>query len=290
MGGGPDSAGMLRLALATVLLAASAAQAAPAVSLGLPTQPVPPGHPTPFATTVTLDCSYVLTHQDPAAGGATVTVAFSPGNGVVVTGPSTFLFPAADCAEGQSAVTKAASHDLFIPLSAPGLVPLPGTVKVAFAGVSDSAEQTVPFTVTADYYAVSQAKLARKLGACDACALPFQVTVTNLGNARTHYVAQVVNQPAGWTIDLPDSIVLAPGASADLAFVVHMHGTAGEGAYTVVLHPSSADDPAKAGEPLAIQFLARNTSILAKAAPAPAAPGLAVLLLAAAVACARRRA
>jgi hypothetical protein len=122
---------------------------------------------------------------------------------------------------------------------------------------------------------VNQAKLATKLKICNGCKqIPFEIKLTNFGNARTQYTFKLTNKPTGpWNAVLPEVLVVdspssGPGNSSADAVVIVYPGH-GEGAYTLVITPSATADPSKVGNPLTMTFLARDDGVLSRISPAP---------------------
>lgn len=298
---------MLRgiVVLAAVLAAGNAsAQLAPSLELsleGLPASVLPVVENPAFSAVVTASCDAVLAHVDPTdpSAGTPVHVEVHATNGVVVTGAPTAIFDPQECV-GADHATVHIPLQISIPRTAPGLVPLPvtGTARLPASNPSQglvSAPATA--TVIADYYSVSQAKVSSKLHSCDApCRVDIPIEVTNFGNARTQYTFQLASEPSGsgWTAALPDVLLIdSPnsGQGAPVATVVLQIGVpraAGEGSYQIVVTPSAADDPGKVGNPLTVNVLVRDTSVLGKATPLPGVVPLVLALAGLAVAFRRR--
>jgi hypothetical protein len=286
----------LLLAAAAALLslsvpAATAQQGADvAIEVEAPPAPIQPQVENPsFEATVTVSCVQLLRSAGPAGlQGVPVTIDWSTQSGVVVTGPRSLSVDPQRCASGGAvSVRQSGVFQLSIPRAAPGLEPIP---LRATATVGDATSAPFPFTVTGDYYPVNEARLERKLVSCSPCrdvALPFQVT--NLGNARTQYTFTLASGPGGgWSIRLPDVLVLDSRAAGNVT--AHVSGHGGQASFSLAILPTAADDPTKAGDPLTVDLLVRDTSLLSKATPGPAPAPLLAGLAALAVALSRRRA
>jgi hypothetical protein len=284
---------MLRLVAASALLlvalmpGATGQLSGPDLSLTVepPLAPIKPQIENPgFAATVVASCALVLQSQSPTSPQEGVVVAFEwhPTQGVVITGPAEARLDPALCAQATEVETSAA-FQVSIARTAPGLVPLP---IVGRATVGDKRSDA-PFTVVADYYSVSEMKAESNLKKCSPCdRVPVEFEVTNLGNARTAYTFDTTTKPKGWSSTMPEPLLLDAGASGKAVAVVGGHG--GEGAFGIRAIPSAADDPSKSGDPLVMNVLVRDTSLVSRATPGPAPllAGLAAL----GVALSRRRA
>lgn len=277
------------LALAAVAAAPSASAQLPAdvtLQLDAPSSLVGPGTGTVTMTaTVTASCVKVLQLAPASPQGVPAVFEWQAEEGLIVVGPDRVVFDSAGCV-GVTTLTAQQAFTIGVPRAVPGLRPMAihGTVHLGDSSAEASA------SVTAEWISVNQLRLDQKLVQCKECgALPFQLTLSNFGNARTHYEFEVGTQPAtGWTLTLPGPVTLDAGASQTVTATAGGHG--GEGAFQVVVRPSSADDPSKTGEPLQATFLVRDISTGSKASPFPgAAPLLAGLALLAA-ALSRRRA
>jgi hypothetical protein len=98
--------------------------------------------------------------------------------------------------------------------------------------------------------------------------VPFELEVTNFGNARTQYLFEITNSPGGKWNALPPEVMLldspnsGQGTPTNTAtFTVATPFKNGwnnaEGAYTITIKPSAADDPEKVGNPLTANVLVR---------------------------------
>ena len=276
---------MLRLGLAlAVLLSASISVQAEGIEASVqpPTRPVhPESESIPFVLSVTVPCSDVLTSTSPTEQSAFVSVDFTTQNGVVITGPLTIRFPTEDCTAATES-TQSQAYEATVPRTAPGLRALGIVARVALTNQTGQStagptEASVPFTVTAEYYSVSQVKVPSKLKACNApCTLEYELGVTNHGNARTQYLFEVVSKPGGdWNAQPPEILLVDSPNSGQgsnvgvVTFKVGVPTGGGEGAYSVIVKPSAADDPSKTGNPLTVNVLARDTGIVSKVTPGP---------------------
>lgn len=295
----------LAVAVLSLLVPSSAAQVVGDLQLaieGVPTFVKPQIESPEFGAVVTAPCDAVLARIVPTApqDGVPVIIEFEAESGIVITGASVVLIDPQECLAGAATATVRQPFQLNIPRTAPGLQALPVVAQAHMAPGPGSAapldSEPAPFMVTADYYAVNLVKVASRLKGCDApCSVTFDLEVENFGNARTQYTFGLGTQPRGsGDVDLPPPLIL-DGPTADggttrgIATVkVHVGRGTGEAAYQVLLMPAAADDPTKAGNPLSVDVLVRDTSPLAKATPAPTPPLVGLLGLAAA-AIARRR-
>lgn len=262
---------------ALMLMPSGAAQAVnpkvQIVKVGAPTTPIKPQIDNP---SFTVDFNYVLDNPAVTSGGTAnsvvaVDLTFQCQNGVVITGPAQVLVPIQTGA--QSTFPGKGTYQLTIPRTAPGLQSIPCILKAKAqqvnAGIPASPEAQSPFTVTADYYSVNQVKLASKLKQSGPQKqVPFEMEVTNFGNARTQYTFELGASPSGkWNAILPEVLLLdspnsGQGSPTNTAiFTVATPFKNGwnnlEGAYQIVVKPASADDPSKTGNPLTANMLVR---------------------------------
>lgn len=220
---------------------------------------------------------YQYTFDNPAfapSGVATSNVViefpFQCTNGVIITGPQSVVKP---IASPNSPTTGTANFQVSIPRTAPGLQNLQCTLKAKAQTLNQAtpatSESVVPFTVTADYYSVNQVKLTSKLKQSGPQKqVPFDMEITNFGNARTQYTFELGNQPGGkWQQILPEVLLLdspnsGQGSPTNTAvFTVATPYKNGwnniQGSYQIVVKPSAADDPTKTGNPLTANMLVR---------------------------------
>jgi hypothetical protein len=192
--------------------------------------------------------------------------------GVVVTGP-TQKFIVVNAAP-NSVNQVDANFQITIPRSAPGLQAIPCSVTTTGSALLQTAvpaptPRTDNFQVTADYYSLSQVQLASKLKQSGPQKqVPFEMTITNFGNARTQYTFELGAQPGGkWNALIPEVLLLdspnsGQGSPTNTAvFTVATPFKNGwnneEGAYQIVIKPSAADDSSKTGNPLTANMLVR---------------------------------
>jgi hypothetical protein len=263
------------VALALLVLAPTASAQATAklqVTVKPPTQLIKPQIDNPsFA----VDYSY--TFDNPAfapSGVATANVViefpFTCTNGVIITGPQSVV---KQVAAPNTPTSGTANFQVSIPRTAPGLQNLQCTLKAKAQGLNQATPATtdsvVPFTVTADYYSLNQVKLASKLKQSGPQKqVPFDMEITNFGNARTQYTFELGNEPGGkWDEILPEVLLLdspnsGQGSPTNTAvFTVATPYKNGwnnlQGAYQIVIKPSAADDPTKTGNPMTANMLVR---------------------------------
>jgi hypothetical protein len=271
---------LVGVALATaafMLLPSVAAQGtAPTMNInkvGVPTTPIKPQIENPSFT-----LEYVYTLPTPALSpvgtaqsGVNIQFSFTCQNGVTITGPASKL--QAITAGQNAANVGTASFQVSIPRTAPGLQAIPCLAKArgdqVNQGLPASNEAQFPFTVTADYYSVNQVKLASKLKQSGPQKqVPFEMEITNFGNARTQYTFEIGAEPGGkWQEILPEVLLLdspnsGQGSPTNTAiFTVATPFKNGwnneEGSYQIVVKPSAADDPSKSGNPLTANMLVR---------------------------------
>jgi hypothetical protein len=287
---------MLRLALLALvpllLLPGAAAQATGTIELrleGVPAQPILPAVEQPlFTAVVTASCDLVLARAAPPGSSNVVAVEFQTSSGVVITGNPSLLLDPQQCVGAQT-VEVAAPFQLSVPRTAPGLVPLPMVARATLPSGNPAQPAVeaapVPFTVTAEYYSVGQAKLSSSLVRCSSCdRVVVPIELTNFGNARTQYGFEWASTPSGWDGRLPEVILVeSPNSGhgpSNATVEVVVSGGGGEGAFVLVVQPSAADDPAKQGNPLTVNFLVRDTSLVGRATPMPPVAWLALVLVA----------
>jgi hypothetical protein len=242
------------------------------IKVNAPTTPIKPAIENPSFTTT---FKYTLGSPAQSAQQATpnVVVNLVPQcqSGVVITGaPSTVLTISA----GQASANGAAPFQISVPRTAPGLTPIACTMRISSPGVpptiGPTAEQSVGFTVTADYYSVNQVKLTSKLKQSGPQKqVPFDLEITNFGNARTQYNFELTNRPEGgkWNAILPEVLLVESPNSGQgsptttTTFTVATPFKNGwnnlEGSYQLTIKPAAADDPSKTGNSLTANMLVR---------------------------------
>lgn len=271
--------GVAIAAAALMLLPSVAAQnpaGAPSIQVskvGVPTTPIKPQIENP---SFTVEFTYNLPNAAFSAGSVVtsnvnVNLVFQCQSGVTITGASAVIVP---ITPGQASAQGRASYQVTIPRTAPGLQAIPCVLRISAAapnaGTPAVPEQQVPFTVTADYYSVNQVKLASKLKQSGPQKqVPFEMEVTNFGNARTQYIFEIGAEPSKgkWNAILPEVLLLdspnsGQGSPTNTAvFTVATPFKNGwnneEGAYQIIIKPASADDPSKVGNPLSANMLVR---------------------------------
>jgi hypothetical protein len=237
----------------------------------------PAGAIKPQIENPTLTVDYTYTFDDPAftpSGVVTANVVidlpFQCTNGVIISGPTSVV---KQIVQPPAATTGSATFQVSIPRTAPGLQALQCTLKAKAEGLNaattQSPESAFPFTVTADYYSLNQVKLATKLKQSGPQKqVPFEMEVTNFGNARTSYIFELGNGPGGkWQAILPEVLLLdspnsGQGSPTNTAvFTVATPYKNGwnniQGSYQIIVKPSAADDSTKTGNPLTANMLVR---------------------------------
>ena len=241
--------------------------------VGVPQTPIKPQIENP---SFVLEYTYTLptpalSPVGTAQSGVNIQFSFTCQNGVQITGPASKL--QAITAGANAANVGSASFQVTIPRTAPGLQALSCIAKArgdaVNQGVPASNEAQFPFTVTSDYYSVNQVKVASKLKQSGPQKqVPFEMEITNFGNARTQYTFELGTQPGGkWQQILPEVLLLdspnsGQGSPTNTAvFTVATPFKNGwnniQGSYQIVVKPSASDDPTKAGNPLTANMLVR---------------------------------
>lgn len=193
---------------------------------------------------------------------------------VSVTGASTKVFPYPEPGTGTPTTTETFTLDVTIGRDAPGLQTITCTATITAAAVSGGTVQgdsdTVQFNVRADYYSLIQASVSQKVQQAGPYKeVPFDIELSNFGNARTQIAFEVTERPTGgkWNVAIPDNIILdspntGTGSPNDVAtFTVtttYKNGWNNEqGSFTLLLRPTSADQPDKVGNTLSTNMLVR---------------------------------
>lgn len=238
---------------------------------------VPESQPGTLKATVT----YGYTNQAFAgstAAASSVTITFTPNcpPSILVTGPTTKILPLqpqTTVSSGQGSTTA----DFFVTATreAPGLKSIQCTMTVSASpqttGVTAPPDASQAFVVSADYYALIQPKITKKLQqAGPQKQVPFAIELSNFGNARTQISFELGSKPSGkrWDVLLPDNLILdspysgGEGKTVDTATVTvatpYKNGWNNEqGAYQITMKPSSADQPDKQGNPISANVLVR---------------------------------
>lgn len=193
-------------------------------------------------------------------------------NNIQITGTKTILITIAP--QQQPPYSEDANLFVTVPRTAPGLVTATCTftatgTELLQQGVPAPAEYAGSFPLNVGYYSLNQVQVATKLKqAGPQKQVPFELEVTNFGNARTQYLFEVTNAPGGKWNALPPEVMLldspnsGTGTPTNTAiFTVATPFKNGwnndEGAYTITIKPSAADDAEKIGNPLTANILVR---------------------------------
>ncbi|MFA5944522.1 MAG: hypothetical protein WC876_08670 [Candidatus Thermoplasmatota archaeon] len=261
------------LLLAPTVAAQGTATAKLQVTVKAPTAPIKPQIDNP---TFSVDYTYTFdnnafTPSGVVTANVVIQFPFQCTNGVLITGPQSVV---KQVATAPAATSGTAQFQISIPRTAPGLQNLQCTLKAKAdslnAATPATTEQNYPFTVTADYYSLNQVKVATKLKQSGPQKqVPFEMEVTNFGNARTQYLFELAAKPDGdkWSTILPEVLLLeSPNSGAGsptntAIFTVATPYKNGwnnlQGSYQILIKPSAADDPTKEGNPLTANMLVR---------------------------------
>ena len=271
--------GVALAATALMLLPSAAAQVANSVEITKVTPPSGPVKPQIETPQVSVTFVYHLQNQAQQIGGGAVAnlpVTLTPQcqNGVILSGSTQVLLPLTPTQASTANIPGTATFQVSIPRTAPGLQNIPCTLKAKGETVNQAypatAEANYPFQVTADYYSLNQVKLATKLKQSGPQKqVPFELEITNFGNARTQYSFEIASSPTKgkWNALLPEVLLLdspnsGQGSPTNTAvFTVATPFKNGwnneEGAYSLNIKPAAADDPSKVGNPLTANMLVR---------------------------------
>jgi hypothetical protein len=207
--------------------------------------------------------------------GIPVSVSFSNCPSYVsITGASSKVFAYPDPQTPDPSTQETFSLDVTIGRDAPGLQSITCTANIDAEAVGNgqiqAASDSVQFTVRADYYSLLQAKVSQKVQQAGPYKeVPFDIELTNFGNARTQVAFEVTERPSGgkWSVSVPENIILnspnsGTGSPQDVATLTvvttYKNGWNNEqGAYTLQLNPTSADDPSKTGNTISTNMLVR---------------------------------
>lgn len=230
-----------------------------------------------------LKATVAYTYSNPAlvgstAAASTLTITFAPNcpPSILVTGPTTKIMP---LTAGTSPGTGGGQIDgtflVTATREAPGLKSIECTMTVTAppqtTGVTAPAPASQKFVVSADYYALVQPKIQKKLIASGPDKqVPFTIELTNYGNARTQINFEQGTKPTSgkWDILLPDPIILdspysgGEGKTVDTATVTvsstYKNGwNNAKGSYQILMKVASADQPDKKGNDLNANILVR---------------------------------
>ena len=210
---------------------------------------------------------------------SSLTITFTPNcpPSILVTGPTTKVMQLNTAGQAQSpGGTVEATFLVTATREAPGLKSIECTMTVSAPAQTTGATTAPPdasqrFVVSADYYALIQPKIAKKLVASGPDKqVPFAIELTNYGNARTQINFEQGTKPTSgkWDILLPDPIILdspysgGEGKTVDTATVTisstYKNGwNNAKGAYQILMKVASADQPDKKGNDLNANVLVR---------------------------------
>lgn len=231
----------------------------------------------------TLTATVTYGYSNPAlapsfAGQSSVPITFAPDCPayVLVVGPTTKNLPLTPGDQAQTPGGEVeASFTVSVTREAPGLKSIECTLTVSAtpaAPVQAPTDAAEKFLVSADYYALVQPKITKKLQqAGPQKQVPFAIELTNFGNARTQVSFEVGNAPSGkrWDVLMPDNLILdspfsgGEGKTVDTATVTvatpYKNGWNNEqGAYQINMRVVAADQPQdNEGTPISANILVR---------------------------------
>lgn len=146
-----------------------------------------------------------------------------------------------------------------------GMVPLPCELTGTVAGAQDSippATDTKPFAPVVDFVGGIEVQVVddRKESGPQK-QIPYEIEVTNIGNARTQVTFELADEPSGkWQSILPEVVVLEPGTTLTAIFTVATPFGNGynsdRGHYAIRLLPAAADDPTLTADPIEVELRA----------------------------------
>ena len=270
--------------LATFMAAAmigplAAAQATTTLieSVAAPTQPIKPEIENPQ---ITVKVKYQI--ENPATTPLSqvqpnqkIGITFNCPPYVVITGPSDITIGLGGTTPNQATFNGEGKFNVAIKRTAPGLEQIRCTAKAsAGAGgggqLQPSASTDYPFSVSADYYSLLQATVAKQLQQSGPYKnVPFVMDITNFGNARTQVNFELVSEPKGgkWNAILPTQMILespntgltpTQGQATMTVSTTYKNGWNNEqGSYTIKIISAAADAPDKTGNELQTNFLVR---------------------------------
>lgn len=239
---------------------------------------IPESQPGALKATVTYG------YSNPAMVGTTaaassLTITFTPNcpPSILVTGPTTKVMALNPTTQqSQAGGTVEGNFLVTATREAPGLKSIECTMTVTAPAQTTGATTAPPpasqkFVVSADFYALIQPKIEKKLIASGPDKqVPFTIELTNYGNARTQINFEQGAKPSGgnWDILLPDPIILdspysgGEGKTVDTATVTvsstYKNGwNNAKGAYQILMKVASADQPEKKGNDLNANVLVR---------------------------------
>ena len=245
-----------------------------------PTAPIKPEIENPQITvkyTYTLD-TQVHTGATAANGNLNIDFKFTCPPYVVVTGATTVVKQVTpSTTPGTSSYPDEAKFNIAIKRTAPGLEQIPCTVTAtakALGQIPQVSSSATPFSVSADYYSLLQATVQSQLKQSGPYKqVPFQIELTNFGNARTQVRFELTNEPPGgkWDAILPTQLILespntgltpTQGTATLTISTTYKNGWNNEqGAYGIAIKSVAADSPDKVGNELSTNFLVRVRGI-----------------------------
>lgn len=268
--------GIALAAVALLMVPSAVAQTPPKLDVAVspPTGEVIPERTVPMSMDITWSQN---NPAQPLAGAQNnnVQITITPNCpfNIQITGQRTLLIPI-DSTQPQGPHTQRASLFVTVPRTAPGLqtatcnFEVTGT-ELAPTGVPAPDSYSGSFPLNVGYYSLNQVQVATKLKqAGPQKQVPFELEITNFGNARTQYLFEITNAPGGKWNALPPEVMLLDSPNAGTGsptntavFTVATPFKNGwnndEGAYTITISPSAADDPEKVGNPLTANILVR---------------------------------
>lgn len=238
-----------------------------------PTSPIQPEIANPA---LTVEVKYQVESAPFTGVGAVspnlkVDIAFTCPAYVVITGPASITMTVTPGQE--TAFTETGSFNVAVKRTAPGLEQIPCTVKAtanALGQLESSSSADTRFSVSADYYSLLQATVSKQLQQSGPYKnVPFQMDITNFGNARTQINFELVTEPKGgkWNVILPTQMILespntgltpTQGQATMTVSTTYKNGWNNEqGSYTININSVAADDVSKPGNELQTNFLVR---------------------------------
>lgn len=269
------------VAVASLLMPMVSAQTtAPASTLQFTVKP-PSGaiKPETESPSMSVDVKWSPGNPLQALGGAAatnvvITFTFICPNGVQVTGPATILIAVPPTGVSAPTFSGTGTFQVTVPRTAPGLQVTTCDIKVKASAlvatlVPEVQDQPGKFVVNVDYFSLNQVKVASKVKqAGPQKQIPFEMEITNFGNARTQYTFELGATPKGkWNPILPEVLLLeSPNSGAGsptntAIFTVATPFKNGwnneQGSYQVVIKPSAAVDATKIGNTITANMLVR---------------------------------
>ena len=192
---------------------------------------------------------------------------------VIITGSTSVILPIAPSPTAAS-YPGSGSFNIAVTRAAPGLQQLPCTVTATATSLNAqypaASSAPTPFSVSADYYALVQATVNTLLKqAGPQKQVPFQVDLTNFGNARTKISFELISEPKSgrWQPLVPTQLYLESPNSGltptqnQATFTVSTTYKNGwnniEGSFQVNMKSEAADVPEKPGDEQLMNFVVR---------------------------------